>query len=116
MRDNITIRDAIPDDREALEKHLIEAYRQYAQKMSAARWELYEEEMKRSVAGERALAILVAGTGDEIVGSVQLFASSEAAYGRPELAIHTPIIRFLAVSPKARGHIMLHRNKTEKKE
>ncbi|QRG70459.1 GNAT family N-acetyltransferase [Brevibacillus choshinensis] len=101
--DPITIRDAVAGDRERLEKHLIEAYRQYEQKLSAKRWELYKEEMKRSVAGERTFAFLVAGLGDEIVGSVQLFASSEAAYGKPELAIHSPIIRFLAVSPNARG-------------
>ncbi|MED4584557.1 GNAT family N-acetyltransferase [Brevibacillus choshinensis] len=99
----ITIRDAHAGDRELLEKHLIEAYQQYEQKLSAKRWEMYKEEMKKSVAGERTFAFLVAGFGDEIVGSVQLFASSEAAYGKPELAIDSPIIRFLAVSPRARG-------------
>lgn len=103
MRDNITIRDANPGDRAALEKHLVEAYRQYEQRLSAARWELYKEEMQKSVSGEKALAIIVAEAEDEIVGSVQLFASSQTAYGRPDLAIHTPIIRFLAVSPRARG-------------
>lgn len=40
---------------------------------------------------------------NRIVGSVLLFLSSEKAYGRPELGIHSPIIRLLAVSPGARG-------------
>ncbi|WNC15949.1 GNAT family N-acetyltransferase [Brevibacillus brevis] len=99
----LTIRDATSRDREQLEKHLIEAYQQYERLMSPARWERYKEEMKMSAAGERAIAFLVAESGDRIVGSVQLFASSEEAYGRPELEIHSPIIRFLAVSPQARG-------------
>lgn len=100
---SITIQDAEGKDRESLEKHLIEAYQQYEQKLSAKRWELYKEEMRKSAAGERTFAFLVARKENEIVGSVQLFASSEAAYDKPELAIHSPIIRFLAVSPQARG-------------
>lgn len=100
----IRIRDANIQDRERIQEHLIEAYQQYEKLMPAAKWERYKEEIRESVEGNRTIAFLVAGFDHEIVGSVQLFASSEAAYDRPELEIHSPIIRFLAVSPRARGH------------
>lgn len=51
----------------------------------------------------RSIARIVAVLEGRIVGSVQLFTSSEAAYGLPNLNIHTPIIRLLAVAPQARG-------------
>lgn len=101
---DICIRDARAEDRQQIEAHLLEAYQEYEQYLSAARWEKYKEEIKHSVASKNTIAFIVAEWDEEIVGSAQLFSSSKAAYARPELGIHTPIIRFLAVSPQARGY------------
>ena len=100
----ITIRDAWTQDREQIRKHLIESYEQYEQHLSAEKWKQYKQEILESAEGSQTMAFLVACWQQEIVGSVQLFDSSEVAYNRPELDIHTPIIRYLAVSPKARGN------------
>ncbi|NRS15320.1 GNAT family N-acetyltransferase [Brevibacillus sp. HB1.2] len=101
---NLCIRDARVEDRDQIEEHLLEAYQQYEQHLSTVKWERYKEEIRQSVTNSRTLAFIVAVLDSEIVGSVQLFVSSEAAYAKPELGIDSPIIRFLAVSPKARGH------------
>ncbi|MGN7471245.1 GNAT family N-acetyltransferase [Brevibacillus sp. SAFN-007a] len=101
---NLCIREAGSRDREQIKQHLLDAYQQYEQHLSADRWTRYKQEIEESAEGRQTLAFLVADWGGEIVGSVQLFASAEAAYDRPELEIHSPIIRFLAVSPQARGN------------
>ncbi|MDH6350241.1 MULTISPECIES: GNAT family N-acetyltransferase [Brevibacillus] len=105
----IRIRDARGEDQEQIKQHLLEAYTQYEQLLSVERWTRYKQEIEESAQGRQTIAFLVADWGDEIVGSVQLFASAQSAYNRPELEIHTPIIRFLAVSPKARGNRIAER-------
>jgi len=45
----------------------------------------------------------VAKTDQHILGTLQLFETSEKAYQRPELQIFSPIIRLLAVHPNTRG-------------
>lgn len=99
----IRIREADSHDREAFQQLMLEAYKEYERLLSAAKWEKYQEEMRRSVEGDGPAARLVAEMDGEMVGCVQLYTSSEAAYGLPEIGIHAPIIRFLSVLPKARG-------------
>ena len=99
----ITIRDAAAPDREAIQQVMLAAYVQYEAVMSPPRWAAYRKGILAAVDSEKALATIVAERDHEIVGSVQMFVSSEAAYGRPELGIHTPIIRLLSVLPSARG-------------
>ncbi|UUZ80073.1 GNAT family N-acetyltransferase [Paenibacillus sp. P26] len=99
----IQIRDAGEQDREAIRKLMLEAYEQYATVLSKERWEQYRDSISASVEGEGPSARIVAVLDGEVVGAVQMYLSSEEAYGRPELEIHSPIIRSLAVSPKARG-------------
>ncbi|MFC6454590.1 MULTISPECIES: GNAT family N-acetyltransferase [Paenibacillus] len=99
----LTIRDAAASDREAIQHLMLAAYVQYEAVMAPPRWEAYREGILAAVDNEKAIATLVAEQDGEIVGSVQMFVSSEAAYGRPELEIHTPIIRLLSVLPSARG-------------
>ncbi len=66
-------------------------------------WQQYKDNIVASVDGVSPSARIIAVIDGEIVGSSLLFLSSQAAYGAPELEIHTPIIRLLAVSPSARG-------------
>lgn len=100
----ITIRNAEPSDRDAIEEVLMDAYGQYEQELSEQLWNQYKESILASIDGAATRARLIAELNDEVAGSVFLFDSSEAAYGLPGLDIHSPIIRLLAVSRKARGY------------
>ncbi|MBJ6363728.1 GNAT family N-acetyltransferase [Paenibacillus sp. GCM10012307] len=99
----ITIREAEEADKEAVLRVVLEAYQQYEQKLPEQSWEQYKESIRLSVREGNPKARLIAELDGEIIGSVQLFLSSEAAYGRADLHIDSPIIRFLSVSPQARG-------------
>lgn len=99
----LVIREAAASDREAIASVLLEAYSEYAAVLPGPFWEEYRDSILSSVHGDAPVSRIVAELDGQIVGSVLLFTSSEAAYGRPELSIHTPIIRLLAVSPAVRG-------------
>ncbi|WP_340258972.1 GNAT family N-acetyltransferase [Brevibacillus borstelensis] len=99
----IRVRMAAPEDREAIQKLLVEAYEEYEHLLPEGRWAEYREELRESAMDDRPLARIIAECAGEIVGAVQLYVSAEAAYGMPELDIHTPIVRYLSVLPKARG-------------
>ncbi|GBF78433.1 putative N-acetyltransferase [Paenibacillus sp. 598K] len=99
----LTIREATDADRPALEQVLLEAYGQYAAVLSESRWADYKASILQSIDEAPTRARLVAELGGELVGSVFLFDSSALAYGQPELGIDSPIIRLLAVAPRARG-------------
>ncbi|MVP02437.1 GNAT family N-acetyltransferase [Paenibacillus lutrae] len=100
---DLCVREAADSDRDAVLAVMLDAYGEYAGQMAADRWQQYREAIVQSVQGPGPVARIVAELAGQIVGSVQLFVSSEAAYGRPELEIDTPIIRYLSVSPRARG-------------
>ncbi|MEV5027157.1 GNAT family N-acetyltransferase [Paenibacillus sp. LPE1-1-1.1] len=99
----VVIRGAELTDREATRNVLLNAYGQYELELPEPAWIQYKESILEAVDGAATKARLVAVLNGEVVGSVFLFDSSEAAYGRPELDIQSPIIRLLAVSKKARG-------------
>lgn len=99
----ITIRDAEEFEQEAIAHVMLEAYQQYASDMPEPRWVEYRNSIRHSVYGNGPHARIVAEMNGEIVGSVQLYLTSETAYGNPHISIDSPIIRLLAVSPSARG-------------
>lgn len=99
----VIIREATEHDREAIAEVLLNAYNQYSTFLPEPYWVEYRNSIRDSVYGDGPAARIIAEINNEIVGSVQLFLSSEAAYGKPELDIHSPIIRLLAVAPTARG-------------
>lgn len=99
----IIIRDAEEFEQEAIAQVMLEAYQQYASVLPEQRWIQYRDSIRNSVYGKAAHARIVAVLDGEIVGSVQMFLSSEDAYGNPEMGIRSPIIRLLAVSSACRG-------------
>lgn len=99
----IVIREAKDSDREAIAGVLLGAYSEYASVLPEPYWAEYRDSILDSVHGNAPIARIVAELDGQIIGSVLLFTSSEAAYGKPELGIHTPVIRLLAVSPVVRG-------------
>ncbi|MEK8131852.1 GNAT family N-acetyltransferase [Paenibacillus filicis] len=99
----LLIRDARDSDKEVIRSLMLNAYSQYEQVLPAERWVPYRESISSSVDGDGPIARIVAEIDGRVVGSVQMYISGEVAYGRPELNLHSPIIRLLAVSPDVRG-------------
>ncbi|CAH1218179.1 hypothetical protein PAECIP111892_04558 [Paenibacillus auburnensis] len=103
MSKEIIIREAVDSDREAIAGVLLDAYSQYSAFLPVAYWFEYRDSILDSIHGNAPAARIIAEADKQIVGSALLFTSSETAYGKPELGIHSPVLRLLAVSPDARG-------------
>ncbi|WP_127530317.1 GNAT family N-acetyltransferase [Paenibacillus kobensis] len=99
----VVIRDAEHSDTDAVRAVLEDAYAEYEQLMSKERWEAYKVSIANSLTDPNVKVRLVAEEGGVILGSVYLYDTSDAAYGLPELNIHGPIMRLLAVTRRARG-------------
>lgn len=99
----IVIRDAHNEDVDHIQRVMLESYQEYEQIMPKQRWEEYKKSIQTAIYNPGLHSCLVAEWNGEIVGSVLLFLNSEAAYGKPELNINSPIIRLLATSPRMRG-------------
>ncbi|MGE7092887.1 N-acetyltransferase family protein [Lysinibacillus sp. NPDC048646] len=83
---------------------LVESYAQYEKEYDKPEdWAQYLSDIRASVGNPNAETILVAKRGNEILGGLQLFTSSEKAYGFPELGIDSTIVRLLGVHPNGRG-------------
>lgn len=92
-------------DKETVRQLLIDSYNQYGEHYpNPESWLEYLENIRSSVDNPEIDRILVAKSGPFVLGSLQLFETSEKAYGKPELEIFSPIVRLLAVHPAARGH------------
>jgi len=100
----IVVSELEEEDTAKTQHLLVESYKQYEEHFYPEDWTKYIDEIMKSVVTLNADTILVAKSGEDILGSVQLFQSSEKAYNRPELQIFSPIVRLLAVHPEARGH------------
>ncbi|CAH1057277.1 GNAT family N-acetyltransferase [Paenibacillus pseudetheri] len=103
MVQKIIIREAENNDRDAIAEVILDAYHQYSEIMPEPLWLTYRKSFLESVHDEAPIARIIAKIDKKIIGSALLFSSSETAYGKPELGIHSPILRLLAVSPSARG-------------
>jgi GNAT superfamily N-acetyltransferase len=100
----IIVSELQQEDKETVRQVLIESYQQYEPAYSDPQvWQTYLADITASVDNPQVDKILVAKNDQEVLGSLQLFQSSEKAYGKPELEIFSPIVRLLGVHPKARG-------------
>jgi GNAT superfamily N-acetyltransferase len=100
----IIIDEIKEEEKEEVRRILVESYQQYAHSYTNHDlWIEYLSNIKASVDNPDVDKILVAKSNQQILGTLQLFESSEKAYQRPELNIFSPIIRLLAVHPTARG-------------
>ncbi|MBM7652368.1 GNAT family N-acetyltransferase [Neobacillus cucumis] len=100
----IIIDEMAEEQKEDVRKLLVSSYGQYEHEYKDAHvWEEYLANIKASVDNPNVEKILIAKSEDKIIGTLQLFLSSDQAYQRPELQIFSPIIRLLAVHPEARG-------------
>jgi GNAT superfamily N-acetyltransferase len=92
----ITIRDATPDEHDAMRTMTIAAYQQYAEAISAEWWDRYRQVLLDALAMTESVERIVAARNGEIIGGVLLYPASPA-----ERAL--PMIRLLAVASSARG-------------
>lgn len=90
-------------EKEAVIQLLLESYEQYANDFSPEGWQEYVRSIKASLENPNIDQVLVAKSGEKILGSLQLFENAVAAYQNTSIEITNPIIRLLAVSPEARG-------------
>jgi len=104
--DDLTIRDARPEDRAAVEAVTLAAYEQYAAVLAPPLWAAYRENILATLAEASAVATIVAEAATGVVGSVLLYpAGAELAApgsGRSARLAH-PEVRLLAVGPPGRG-------------
>ena len=103
MSNVIAINALVESDKEDVLKLLVESYQQYASDFSAESWQEYLDGIKQSLDNPAIDRVLVAKDERKVLGTLQLFTNSEAAYQNTGLGIVDPIIRLLAVSPTARG-------------
>ncbi|OIK13067.1 GNAT family N-acetyltransferase [Bacillus sp. MUM 116] len=105
VTNQIIIDEITEENKETVRRLLVESYQQYEHEYTNPQdWENYLSNIKASVDHPDVEKILIAKSEEKILGTLQLFLSSEKAYQRPELQIFSPIIRLLAVHPEARGH------------
>lgn len=103
---DIQVREAQSEEKEQVLEVVLDAYRQYEKELPEQLWEQYKASIQASIIDGQPHAPhahLVAVQDGRIIGSVQLYLSSEEAYGRADLGIESPIIRLLSVAPSARG-------------
>lgn len=104
MSGQIVVTELVEKDKEIVRRILIESYQQYESEYKSPEvWQDYLADITASIDNPQVDKILVAKSGEDVLGTLQLFQSSEKAYERPELEIFSPIIRLLGVHPNARG-------------
>lgn len=99
----LTIRDALPNERDAIADLTLRAYGEYATIMDPLAWDGLESAIKAAVSSNDRIDRIVALDDGAIVGSVLLFPPSIQAYAFSEERAAWPEVRLLAVAPEARG-------------
>jgi predicted N-acetyltransferase YhbS len=98
----LVIRDARPDERDAMRALTLQAYEQYASVMEPDAWAGLHAAVRTALEIEDAERI-VAKRGGRLLGSVMLFPPASDAYRGETGPASWPELRLLAVTPEARG-------------
>ena len=100
---DLRVRDARPDDRDAIREVTLAAYQEYAAHMPGF-WEAYRRNIVASVTDVGAAEQLVAVRDGAIVGTVLLYPPRRMELpGGGRLEMPWPEVRLLAVAPAERG-------------
>lgn len=98
------IRDALKEEYPFVRELRLNAYQEYASKLSKTHWEVLQQSIISDEDLEDGIERIVAELDGEIIGSVTLFPAKTKAYkGLLEDEVEYPELRMLAVSPNARG-------------
>jgi GNAT superfamily N-acetyltransferase len=104
--DDVTIRDAHPDDAAAVRTVTLAAYEQYAAVLPPPLWAAYRHNIVTTLAAAPPATLIVAEAAGTVVGSVLLQPAgsvmAEPGGGR-EIRLAEPEVRLLAVGPAGRG-------------
>jgi len=100
----LTVRDAEPGERDAIQAVTLSAYQEYAASIPAA-WEGYRQNIIATLAAAAPGTQIVAIDGDRVVGAVLLYpaGTSMGVPGGALVTLASPEVRLLAVAPSARG-------------
>lgn len=101
VNDAITIRDARPDEREAMLAMTLSAYQQYATIMP--HWEHYRQMQRTLLTTDTVAERIVAERAGRLIGGVLLFPAEANVYTADGANADWPELRMLAVAPEARG-------------
>ena len=99
----VRLRDARPDEREAIAALTLAAYGEYATAMPPAAWAALEQALRAALATTGPVERVVAERGGALVGSVMLFPPAAVSYGSDGARVRWPELRLLAVAPAGRG-------------
>jgi ribosomal protein S18 acetylase RimI-like enzyme len=101
VNDEITIRDAHPDEREAMLAMTLAAYQQYATIMP--HWDHYRQMQRTLLTTDTVAERIVAERAGRLAGGVLLFPAEANVYASAGIKPDWPELRMLAVAPEARG-------------
>ena len=104
MPPQVIIRDARPDEREAIQSLTLVAYEQYATIMGPLVWAGLKAAILSGLSTTTPAQRIVAEQDGKIVGSVMLFPPDVHSYGGLASESSVPELRLLAVLPDSRGH------------
>jgi predicted N-acetyltransferase YhbS len=100
---DIVVRDARPEDRDAVRHLTLRAYAEYATIMSPTSSALLERTLHEALDSDSQSHRIVAEHEGKLLGSVMLYPPAIAAYGDLARPTPWPELRLLAVAPEARG-------------
>ena len=104
MRD-VVIRDARPEDRDAIRAVTLAAYEEYAAQMPSLHWEAYRLNILATLERVAPAEQIVAERDGTVVGTVLLYPPPTDRPALDDAVIETPWpeVRLLAVAPAGRG-------------
>lgn len=97
----LRIRDARPDEYDAIHDLTVASYAQYATIMP--HWDMYSQVLSRTLGQAQAAERIVAERDGKLLGSVLLFPATADVYTETNATTGVPEVRLLAVAPEARG-------------
>jgi ribosomal protein S18 acetylase RimI-like enzyme len=103
MSIDVIVRDARPEDGDAVRDLTLRAYEDYATIMSATSYATLQQALHDALGSDSQSHRLVAELDGMLLGSVMLYPPAVAAYGALAKAAPWPELRLLAVAPEARG-------------
>jgi len=99
----LTVREARPDELEAIYELTRRAYAEYATTMDPTSWAALSGAIDAALSSDQEMQRIVALDGGEIVGSALLFPPSDDAYKGFGVRVTAPEVRLVAVDPESRG-------------
>lgn len=100
---SLALRDARPDERDAVGDLTLRAYAELAAVMAPSAWAGLEQAVRSALDTDAPAERIVAEAAGALVGSVMLYPPAVDAYGGAAGRVPWPELRLLAVAPEARG-------------